>query len=400
MTFALEWKSSAGSKTEELLLQELRKKLDTFDAQHSVITVQRRPAVVPATPTPRSGRAPRPRQLEVPATTIRTPIRSAGLMSATSKLSVGYESATISTVRGNVAEAGPSNHKPQVQDNMQVDEALARRLQKSFNEEARFRQLDEAGSEDDVGSDDHPGSPMQEDSDGDEYVEGADNKGKGKAKGQAKRKGKGKEPAGVKERETGKGGAGAGDPKASGRVKNRAEATDKIHKPPCECCVEKKSICRVDANGGACAPCKRRKTKCSLAPLRKPSIRRPRPANRSKAMVSDSDEDVPAVKTRPQKRSRPMLSDMDTDAPAVKRSRQNISESDAPLSSKRPKRAAAVVAEREAAKVLAAEERSTQQDSLPQRKPPPTGQSTRRTRDSDPESLTNLMKGVPAKPFR
>ena len=219
MTFALEWKSSAGSKTEELLLQELRKKLDAFDAQHGVITVQRRPAVVPATPTPRSGRAPRPRQLEVPATTIRTPIRSAGLMSATSKLSVGYESATISTVRGNVAEAGPSNHKPQVQDNMQVDEALARRLQKSFNEEARFRQLNEAGSEDDVGSDDHPGSPMQEDSDGDEYVEGADNKGKGKAKGQAKRKGKGKEPAGVKERETGKGGVGAGDTKVSGMVR-------------------------------------------------------------------------------------------------------------------------------------------------------------------------------------
>jgi len=95
-----------------------------------------------------------------------------------------------------------------------------------------------------------------------------------------------------------------------------------------------------------------------------------------------------------------MLSDMDTDAPAVKRSRQNISESDALLSSKRPKRAAAVVAEREAAKVLAAEERSTQQGSLPQRKPPPTGQSTRRTRDSDPESLRNLMKGVLAKPFR
>jgi len=246
---------------------------------YSVITVQRRPAVVPATPTPRSGWAPRPRQLEVPATTIRTPIRSAGLMSATSKLSVGYESATISTVQGNVAEAGPSNHKPQVQDNMQVDEALARRLQKLFNEEAQFRQLDEAGSEDDVSSDDHPGSPMQEDSDGDEYVEGADNNGKGKAKGQAKRKGTGKEPAGVKERETGKGGAGAGDPKASGRVKNRAEAMDKIHKPPCECCVEKKSISRVDANGGACVPCKRRKTKCSLAPLHKPSIRRPRPAN-------------------------------------------------------------------------------------------------------------------------
>jgi len=164
--------------------------------------------------------------------------------------------------------------------------------------------------------------------------------------------------------------------------------------------VEKKLICRVDANGGACAPCKRRKTKCSLAPLCKPSIRCPRLANRSKAMVSDSDDDVPAIKTRPQKRSRLMLSDMDTDAPAVKRSRQNISESDAPLSSKRPKWAAAVVAEREAAKVLAAEERSTQQDSLPQRKPPPTGQSTRQTRDSDPESLRNLMKGVPAKPFR
>jgi len=218
MMFALEWKSSASSKTEELLLQELRKKLDAFDAQHGVITVQRRLAVVPATPTPRSGWAPRPRQLEVPATTIRTPMRSAGLMSATSKLSVGYESATIGTVRGNVAEAGPSNHKPQVQDNMQVDEALARHLQKSFNEEAQFRQLDEA-SENDVGSDDHPSSPMQEDSDSDEYVEGADIKGKGKAKGQLKRKGKGKEPAGVKERETGKGGVGAGDTKVSGMVR-------------------------------------------------------------------------------------------------------------------------------------------------------------------------------------
>jgi len=95
-----------------------------------------------------------------------------------------------------------------------------------------------------------------------------------------------------------------------------------------------------------------------------------------------------------------MLSDMDTDAPAVKRSWQNISEKDAPLSSKRLKWAAAVVAEREATKVLAAKEQLTQQDSLPQRKPPPTGQSTRRTRDSDPESLRNLMKGVPAKPFR
>jgi len=272
MMFALEWKSLAGSKTEELLLQELRKKLDAFNAQHGVITVQRWPAIVPATPTPRSRRAPRPRQLEVPATTIRTPIRSAGLMSATSKLSVGYESATISTVRGNVAKAGPSNHKPQLQDNMQVDEALTRRLQKSFNEEAQFQQLDEAGS------DDHPGSLMQEDSDGDEYVEGAAIKGKGKAKGQPKRKGKGKEPAGVKERETGKGGVGAGDTKAS-RVRKRAEVMDEIHKAPCECCVEKKSICRVDANGGACAPCKRWKTKCSLVPLRKPSIQCPQPAN-------------------------------------------------------------------------------------------------------------------------
>jgi len=32
MTFALEWKLSAGSKTEELLLHELHKKLDTFNA--------------------------------------------------------------------------------------------------------------------------------------------------------------------------------------------------------------------------------------------------------------------------------------------------------------------------------------------------------------------------------
>ena len=165
-------------------------------------------------------------------------------MSATSKLSVGYELVTIGTVWGGVAEAGPSNHKPQLQDNMQVDEALAQRLQKLFNEEARFRQLDEAGSEADVGS------PMQEDSDGDEYVEGADIKGKGKAKGQLKRKGKGKEPAGVKERETGKRGAGAGDTKASSRVRKRAEVTDEIYKAPCECCVEKKLICRVDANGG------------------------------------------------------------------------------------------------------------------------------------------------------
>jgi len=140
-------------------------------------------------------------------------------MSAASKLSVGYESATIGTVRGNVAKAGPSNHKPQLQDNMQVDEALARRLQKLFDEEAQFWQLDEASSEDDVGGDDHPGSPMQEDSNGNEYVEGADIKGKGKAKGQPKRKGKGKEPAGVKEREMGKGGAGAGDTKVSGRVR-------------------------------------------------------------------------------------------------------------------------------------------------------------------------------------
>jgi len=399
--FALEWKSSAGNKTEELLLQELRKKLDAFDAQHGIITVQRWSAIVPATPTPRSGRAPRPRQLEVPPTSIRTPMRSAGRISTASKLSVGYESATMGTVRGNVAEAGPSNHKPQVQDNMQVDEALAQRLQKSLNEEARFRQLDKAGSEDDAGSDDHPGSPMQEDSDSDEYVEGAaDIKGKGKAKAQPKKKGRGKEPAGVKQRETGKGGAGAGkDTKGSGKVRKPAEATDKIHEPPCECCVEKKTICRADANGGACAPCKRRKTKCSLAPFRKPSIRHARPANRSKAMVSDSDDDVPAMKMRPQKRSRPMLSDVDTDAPAVKRSRQNISGSDAPLSSKRPKRAAAVVAEREAAKVLAAEGRSTEQDSLPQRKPPPTGQSTRRTRDSERQSLRNLMKGVAAKPL-
>jgi len=146
----------------------------------------------------------------------------------------------------------------------------------------------------------------------------------------------------------GKGGAGAGDTKASGRVRKQAEATDEIHKAPCKCCVEKKSICRVDANGGACAPCKRRKTKCSLAPLRKPSIRRPQLANRSKAMVLDSDDDVPAIKMRPQKRSRLMLSNIDTDAPAVKRSWQNILESDAPLSSKRPKWVAAVVAEREA----------------------------------------------------
>jgi len=175
---------------------------------------------------------------------------------------------------------------------------------------------------------------------------------------------------------------------------------DRIYKAPCECCVEKKSICRVDANGGACAPCKRRKTKCSLAPLCKPSIWCSRPANRSKAMVSDSDNDVLAIKSMPQKRSWPMLSNMDTNAPAVKRSWQNILESDAPPSSKRPKWAAAVVAEWEAAKVLAAEERSTQQDSLPQRKPPPTGQSTQRTRDSEPESLRNLMKGVLAKPFR
>jgi len=78
MTFALEWKPSAGSKTKELLLQELCKKLDAFNAQHGVITVQQQPAVVPATPTPRSGQAPRPRQLEVLATTIRTPMRSAG----------------------------------------------------------------------------------------------------------------------------------------------------------------------------------------------------------------------------------------------------------------------------------------------------------------------------------
>jgi len=188
-------KSLAGSKTEELLLQELRKKLDAFDTQHGVITVQQWLAVVPATPTPRSRWAPRPRQLEVPATTIRTPIRSAGLMSATSKLSIGYELVTIGTVWGGVAKAGPSNHKPQLQDNMQVDEALVQRLQKSFNEEAWFRQLDEAGSEDDVGS------LMQEDSDGDEYVEGADIKGKGKAKGQPKRKGKGKEQWGRGERE-------------------------------------------------------------------------------------------------------------------------------------------------------------------------------------------------------
>ena len=89
-----------------------------------------------------------------------------------------------------------------------------------------------SGSEDDVGSDDHPGSPMQEDSDGDEYVEGANNKGKWKAKGQEKRKGKGKEPAGVKERETGKGGAGAGDTKASGRVRIKRKRQTKSTKHP------------------------------------------------------------------------------------------------------------------------------------------------------------------------
>jgi len=87
---------------------------------------------------------------------------------------------------------------------------------------------------------------------------------------------------------------------------------DEIHKAPCECCVEKKLICQVDANGGACAPCKRRKTKCSLAPLCKPSIRRSRLANRSKALVSDSGDDVLAIKRMPQKSSWPMLSDMDT----------------------------------------------------------------------------------------
>ena len=139
-----------------------------------------------------------------------------------------------------------------------------------------------AKAEDKAGSDDHPSSPMQEESDGNEYMDGPDIKGKGKAKPQLKRKGHGKEPAGVKEAERGKGGAGAGtEIKASSRVRKRGEAMDETHEPPCECCVEKETICRVNANGGACAPCKRRKTRCSVAPLHKPTIRRSQPENLS-----------------------------------------------------------------------------------------------------------------------
>ena len=236
------------------MLQDLCKKLDAFDAKYGVISVQRQPALTPATPTVRSGQPSKSRQLEVPATTMRTPTRC--------------------------AKAGPSNHKPQVQDTMQVNEDLAQQLQRLFNEEAQFWQLDEAGSDNDASSDDHLGSLMQEDSDGDEYVDSGDIKGKGKAKAQPKRKGKGKMPAGVKERETGKGGAGAGkDTKGSSKVRRQVEATDEIHEPLCECCMEKKLICRVDANGGACGPCKHWKTKCSLAPLHKPTVWHPRPAN-------------------------------------------------------------------------------------------------------------------------